>query len=158
MLTGVCLFVSRRGAKGKKMEQQDSFDSSIFPNVLEWGIIMKYGLDRGKLLHFVVFILVWVVKKKVRLFQTWFFAVPEFILNSDSPTHSVWEKKNRFSHFSEACIPLNLQCKFDKHTTSYLAGEFLVCIYFIAGADWDGVVLWSSNIAAENTHTRKNWC
>lgn len=25
-------------------------------------------------------------KKKVSLFQTWFFAVPGFILNSDSPT------------------------------------------------------------------------
>lgn len=57
----VCL---QEGAKRKKMEQQDSFDSSIFSNVLEWGIIMKYGLDRGKLLDFVVFILVWVVKKK----------------------------------------------------------------------------------------------
>lgn len=51
----VCL---REGAKGKKMEQQDAFDSSIFSNVLEWGIIMKYGLDRAKLLHFVVFILI----------------------------------------------------------------------------------------------------
>ena len=144
MLTGVCLFVSRRGAKGKKMEQQDSFDSSIFfPNVLEWGIIMKYGLDRGKLLHFVVFILVWVVreKKKVRLFQTWFFAVPRFILNSDSSTLSVWERKNRFSHFSQPCIPLNLQCKFDKHTTLRPAGVFLVCIYFIGDVDWDGMVL-----------------
>lgn len=40
------------------MEQQDAFDSSIFSNVLEWGIIMKYGLDRGKLLRFVVFILI----------------------------------------------------------------------------------------------------
>lgn len=48
------------------MEQQDAFDSSIFSNVLEWGIIMKYGLDRGKLLHFVVFIPIWVVKKEKR--------------------------------------------------------------------------------------------
>lgn len=139
------------------MEQQDSFDSSIFfPNVLEWGIIMKYGLDRGKLLRFVVFILVWVVKKKVRLFQTWLFAVPWFILNSDCPSLSVRKEKNRFLHFSQPCILLNLQCKFDKHTTSScLAGVFLLCIYFIGDSDWDGVVLWSSSIVADSKSTDK---
>lgn len=117
---------------------------------------MKYGLDRGKLLRFVVFILVWVVKKKVRLFQTWLFAVPWFILNSDCPSLSVRKEKNRFLHFSQPCILLSLQCKFDKHTTSScLAGVFLLCIYFIGDSDWDGVVLWSSNIVADSKSTDK---
>lgn len=149
----VCL---QEGGQGKENGTTRLFwQFHFFPNVLEWGIIMKYGLERGKLLHFVVFILVWVVKKK----------------RSDCSKHgslqfldlsliltrllSVWERKNRFSHFSLPCIPLNLQCKFDKHTTSCLAGVFLVCIYFIGDADWDGVVLWSSNIAADNTDAQE---
>ena len=145
MLTGVCLFVSRRGARGKKMEQQDSFDSSIFSNVLEWGIIMKYGLDRGKLLRFVVFILVWVVQKKqVRLFQTWLFAVLGFILNS----------KNRFAHFSQPCIPLNLQCKFDKHTNSCV-GSSVSSVYLPYWWGWLGlgVLINPKYVSWQHRHT-----
>lgn len=101
---------------------------------------MKYGLDRGKAITFCcLYPYLSCKEKKVRLFQTCFFAVAGLILNSDSLTLSVWVGvgggENQFSHFSQPCIPRKLQCKSEKHTTPCLARVCLVCINFIGGVD-----------------------
>lgn len=48
----VCLFVSRREAKGKKMEQQDTFDSSIFSLCFAVGDNHKVWIGKKKAIWF----------------------------------------------------------------------------------------------------------
>lgn len=123
----VCL---QEGGRRKEIGTTRLFWHFHFFNVLEWGIIRKYGSDEGMLLVCCLHPYLSCLKKNGLFFQHWSLQSVAYAWVSLLSIYLLKKEKN-----SQACVPPNLLRKSEKHTISCPAGVCLVCINIIDDVD-----------------------